>query len=211
MPEVLKMADDYKPSTVETSSRTIGKLAEALSKAQGAMSGALKDSTNPFFKSRYADLESVWSACRKPLSDNGLAIIQTTDYTEGVRIITTLVHSSGEWVQGVLPIMAKDETPQGIGSAITYARRYALAAIVGVYQTDDDAEAAQSAHRAAVDPRIKEYVDRLNKAFELGIDGPVLSIVEELSEDQELKVAVWGKLPSGMRAQIKDRLAQDKS
>lgn len=206
------MADDWaKTATTPTMSPTLGKLAEALSKAQGAMSGALKDSTNPFFKSRYADLESVWSACRKALADNELSVIQTTDYDAGVRVITTLVHSSGEWIRGTLPIMAKDETPQGIGSAITYARRYALAAIVGVYQTDDDAEAAQEAHRRSVDPRIKEYVDRLNKAFELGMDGPVLSIVEELSEDQELKVAVWGKLPSGMRAQIKDKLAEAKA
>lgn len=202
------MADDWnKTATNETTSPTLGKLAEALSRAQGAMTGALKDSTNPFFKSRYADLESVWSACRKPLADNGLAVIQTTDCTEvGIRIITTLAHSSGEWIRGVLPIMAKDQTPQGTGSAVTYSRRYALAAIVGVFQTDDDAQQAQSEHR--IDPRIKEYVDRLNAAFEVGIDGPVLSIVDELSTDQELKIAVWGKLPSGMRSQIKQKVEQ---
>lgn len=205
---------------METTSPTIGKLAEALSKAQGAMSGAVKDATNPFFKSRYADLESVWSACRKPLSENGLAIIQTTDFQDaaGIRIITTLVHSSGEWIRGVLPIMAKDATPQGTGSALTYSRRYALAAIVGVFQTDDDGQQAQQEAAANPaqrlshqDPRIKEYVDRLNKAFELGIDGPVLSIVEELASDQDLKVAVWGKLPSGMRSQIKTKLDEAKA
>ena len=61
-------------------SETIGKLSEALAKAQGAMQNAVKDSSNPFFKSTYADLASVWDACRKPLSDNGLAIIQTADF-----------------------------------------------------------------------------------------------------------------------------------
>src|SRR3989304_9148348 len=85
-------------------SEAIGKLAEALSKAQGMMKGAVKDSENPFFKSAYADLASVWDACREPLSKNGLSVTQTTriaDNGEPV-IITTLLHSSGEWMSGEL-------------------------------------------------------------------------------------------------------------
>jgi ERF superfamily len=129
-------------------STTIGKLAEALSKAQGQIEGARKDSKNPFFKSSYADLESVWTACRKHLSENGLAVIQTTEGTpESICLVTTLVHTSGEWMRGVLPICPIKHDPQSIGSALTYARRYSLASIVGVCQTDDDGEAAMSSHR----------------------------------------------------------------
>jgi hypothetical protein len=127
-------------------SQDVKDLFTALSKAQGEIRGALKDSSNPFFKSKYADLESVWEACRPSLVKNGLSVAQTTEYIEGagICVVTTLGHTSGQWIKGSLPIMAKSQDPQGVGSAITYARRYALAAIVGVVQVDDDAEAAMS-------------------------------------------------------------------
>lgn len=116
----------------------------ALSKAQAEMGGAKKDSINPFFKSKYADLESVWGACRGPLTKHGLSVIQTTKVSpEGVLcVITTLAHSSGQSVSGEFPLIGHKLDPQGIGSAVSYARRYALAAIVGVYQTDDDGNSA---------------------------------------------------------------------
>ena len=131
-------------------SNEINELATALAKAQAVMTGALKDANNPFFKSKYADLESVWQACRKPLTDNGLSVVQygsLSGYPDAATItpvlITRLLHSSGQWIEGIFPIRAKDDSPQAEGSGITYARRYGLAAMVGVYQTDDDAEAAQ--------------------------------------------------------------------
>jgi hypothetical protein len=127
----------------EQASASIGALAAALAKAQGAMNGAKKDAKNPFFKSQYADLASVWDACRAPLSANGLAVIQTTGGQAGaVEVITTLAHTSGEWIRGVLALHPVKADPQGIGSAITYARRYALAAIVGIAPEDDDGNAA---------------------------------------------------------------------
>ena len=127
-----------------TQSNVIGALAAALSKVQGAMVGAVKDSSNPFFKSKYADLSSVWDACRVQLAANNLCVIQTTaEAADGAVLITTLAHSSGEWIRSVLPIKVKDNSPQAQGSGLTYARRNALAAIVGVSQIDDDAEAAQ--------------------------------------------------------------------
>lgn len=120
-----------------------GKLFEALSAAQALIKGAIKDSTNPFFKSSYADLQSVWDACRDALSKNGLCIIQSTEFVEGkVCVKTILGHKDGGSIIGILPIKAKDESAQSQGSGISYARRYALAAMVGVYQTDDDAEGA---------------------------------------------------------------------
>ena len=124
-------------------SESIKELATALSKAQGAMEGAKKDSANPFFRSKYADLASAWESCRKPLSDNGLSVIQTTDILpEGLRLITTLLHTSGEWVSGILPVKPVKDDPQGMGSAMTYARRYGLMAIVGIAPEDDDGNAA---------------------------------------------------------------------
>lgn len=127
-------------------SESIAALAAALAKAQGAIKAAVKDSSNPHFKSRYADLASVWEACRRPLSENGLAVIQTTDEVPdgtAVLLVTTLVHASGEWIAGRLRLNPVKPDPQGMGSAITYARRYALAAIVGIAPDDDDGEAAQ--------------------------------------------------------------------
>jgi hypothetical protein len=124
----------------------INELATALAKAQAKIRGAVKDSANPFFKSSYADLQSVWDAIREPLAANGLAVVQTTDTNEAgqLQLVTTLMHSSGQWIQGRFPILPLKQEPQAIGSATSYARRYALAALVGVYQTDDDAEQAQA-------------------------------------------------------------------
>lgn len=120
-------------------SETIGKLAEALAKAQAKTKNATKDKDNPFFKSKYADLASVWEACRGPLTDNGLSVVQTTRADENaVIVVTTLMHSSGEWISGELGAVPVKRDPQGIGSVITYLRRYGLAAIAGVATEDDD-------------------------------------------------------------------------
>jgi hypothetical protein len=127
-------------------SEAINELATALAKAQGEICAAKKDSENPFFKSKYADLASVWSAIKEPLSKNGLSIVQTIDCKKDdlfeVYVETVLLHSSGQFLTSLIPVRAKDDSAQGMGSAITYARRYALAAIVGVYQDDDDGNAA---------------------------------------------------------------------
>ncbi len=124
-------------------SESIKELAGALSKAQGAMKGAVKDSANPFFKSKYADLASVWDACREPLSSNGLSVLQTTSFDEkGIKLVTMLLHTSGEWVSGELPVKPVKDDPQGMGSAMTYTRRYGLSAIVGIAPEDDDGNAA---------------------------------------------------------------------
>lgn len=121
-------------------------LALALSKAQGTMSGAKKDSANPFFKSKYADLASVWEACREALSKNEIAVFQKTGFVDGMfGVITKLQHSSGEFEDGFFPVAVPvTAKAQEMGSAITYARRYALAAMVGVAPEDDDGNAAQS-------------------------------------------------------------------
>ena len=127
-------------------SESIAALSAALAKAQAIMEGAKKDSANPFFKSTYADLASVWDACRKPLTDNGLSVIQTADFLpdhpEMVCIETALCHSSGEWIRGRLAAKPVKSDPQSVGSCITYLRRYSLQSIVGIAPEDDDGNAA---------------------------------------------------------------------
>jgi hypothetical protein len=128
-------------------SENINELAAALSKAQGEISPAIKDNVNPHFKSKYADLNSVWNACRQPLSKHGLAIIQTMGHDDKghLQLITTLVHSSGQWIKSHLPIVTQKNDAQGIGSALTYMRRYSLSAIVGIApDEDDDGESAMN-------------------------------------------------------------------
>jgi ERF superfamily len=128
-----------------TRSDSIAALAAALSKAQSAMSAAKKDSTNPHFKSRYADLASIWDACREPLTKNNLAVVQLPGKDEaGYYVETVLTHASGEFISDKLHIVPIKEDPQGLGSAITYARKYSLSAIAGVApdDSDDDGEAA---------------------------------------------------------------------
>ena len=125
-------------------SDSIKELATALSKVQGELTYAKKDSANPFFKSRYADLESVWDACRSLLAANGLSVIQMPgNYFEGrMWLVTKLCHTSGEWIEQEMSVPVQKPDAQGAGSALTYMRRYALAAFVGVVQADDDANAA---------------------------------------------------------------------
>lgn len=124
-------------------SASICQISISLSKAQGKMETAKKDTANPFFKSTYADLASVWSAVREPLSDNGLAVMQFPS-SEGttVKVTTILSHASGEWLASDLKVEAKDKGAQSVGSAITYARRYSLMAVCGIAPDDDDGNAA---------------------------------------------------------------------
>jgi hypothetical protein len=132
----------------QTQSENIADLVEALRTVQMNLKGAIKDATNPFFNSNYADLESVWECCRGPLADNGLCVIQTNGGTaESPSVITTLAHVSGQWIRGELFLTPDKKGPQGIGSCITYGRRYGLAGIVGIIQVDDDAEGATSRNK----------------------------------------------------------------
>jgi ERF superfamily len=148
-------------------SENIGELATALSAAQGEMSGASKDSDNPFFRSKYADLASVWDACRAPLSKHGLSIVQfpKTEYTgtpelyewtskagekrSGIRVfctvsvLTRITHASGQFMEDTVSAMLPTADPQAVGSAITYLRRYSLQSVAGIAPEDDDGEAAQ--------------------------------------------------------------------
>ena len=136
-------------------SESIENLAKSLIKVQSKLKGARQDSKNPFFNSKYADLSSVWEACRGLLAENELAVIQTTDIGENHQLVveTILVHSSGEWISGQIPMILAKQDPQGIGSAITYGRRYGLSAIVGICPEDDDAESAMNRPDSSAKPK----------------------------------------------------------
>lgn len=125
-------------------SENLTELAGALSKAQSKITNALKDTDNAFFKSRYADLASVWDACRKPLTENGLSVVQTLSSTvEGrVACTTMLLHISGQFIRSEFAMTPKDSSPQACGSCATYLRRYSLQAMVGIAPDDDDGNAA---------------------------------------------------------------------
>lgn len=124
-------------------SEQINELAKALAIAQGELKPALKDSTNPHFRSKYADFTSVWDSCRDSLSKNGLSVIQATALEDDrILLKTRLLHTSGQWVESDIPLLLTKQDMQGLGSAITYARRYALKSIVCVADDDDDAETA---------------------------------------------------------------------
>ena len=128
-------------------SDSIDQLAVALAKAQGEISSAVKESENPYFGSRYADLAAVWTAARDGLTKNGLSVSQFAetqihDSATVVSLTTMLIHSSGQWLAGELRILPAKQDAQSIGSCLTYMRRYALAAIAGVVTEDDDGNAA---------------------------------------------------------------------
>jgi hypothetical protein len=132
-------------------SEMIDKIAAALAKAQGVMKPAVKDANNPHFKSKYADLASNVESARGPLSENGIAVIQeATTGERGISVATRLMHSSGQWIQfDPLTVPLSKQDAHGVGSALTYARRYALGAVLGLVAEDDDGNAAVSSQPAA--------------------------------------------------------------
>ena len=203
-------------------SPTIAELATALAKAQAVMAGAKKDTANPFFKSKYADLASVWEACRKALTDNGIAVVQMTRASEKdeVVVITRLCHSSGEWMQGELAMPVSKHDAQGYGSAMTYTRRYALAAAVGVAPEEDDGNAAAAAKPlskavpanvegqdvwAKLDAGTRDMLSEVaSSTIALAKEGrDAHGFLESYGFDHETKLALWTQLPSDVRATIK--------
>jgi hypothetical protein len=125
-------------------SDSISKIAVDLLKAQLQMGDAVKGSANPFFKSKFADLNSVREASIPVLNANNIGVFQPTVYLDGKAFVETiLVHTSGEWLASETEIVyAKANDPQGQGSGISYARRYGLQSLLNIGAVDDDAEGA---------------------------------------------------------------------
>lgn len=177
----------------------LGALAKALAQAQAKLEDAKKDKTNPHFNSRYATLASVRAAMSDVLPLFGLAVVQSFEPhgEAGVCIVTTLMHESGEWIKSrlFLPVTKKDA--QGFGSAISYGRRYSLAAIVGIATDDDDdgntatkpttrKAPAPVAVAASVDPLVERYVSTVDQATDVKT---LMAVYTAVTTDQTLPAA----------------------
>ena len=152
-------------------SESIGKLALALSKAQNEFNKAISDNTNPFYKSKYADLSTVINATREALFLNEIALMQFVGGDQNsISVTTKLVHSSGEWIESTIKGKPAKQDCQQQGAVITYLRRYAQAAILNISQEDDDGNSQAKAYEAVIDENqvkhIKEKLDYLNNGSE---------------------------------------------
>ena len=170
-------------------SDTIANLAAAMAAAQSEMGAAIKGSSNPFFKSKYADLGSVIEAIKPHFAANGLSYVQFPISSENaVGVTTRLMHSSGEWLEQEYYIPLGKMDAQAAGSAITYARRYALQAIAGIPAEDDDGNAAsQSAPKfitAAQAKTINGLIEKTNSDKAKFCQAFKCQSVEELAAQQ---------------------------
>ena len=177
-------------------SEKIDKLAPAFVKAQGMVEGAAKDSNNPAFKSKYADLSSVWMACKIGLQDNGFAVQQWLGemIDNRMTMTTMLLHESGQWQRETLSIPLMKVDAQGYGSAATYAKRYSLAAIMGVCAEDDDGNAA-SQSRPRADPVAERRINDEQRAI-------LMTLAEQSGADMKgfctfYRIGALPELPAG--------------
>jgi hypothetical protein len=163
-------------------SESITALTKALNMFQGKLTAVKKDAINPFFKSKYATLDTIWETIRKPLSENGLAITQTMGVQDGKSVLeTTLYHTSGEWISGTQLVNPVKDDPQSLGSAISYARRYSLSAILGIVSDEDDDA------NIATKPATKQE-SKPQKSVSPAVETPQKSEVKLASEAQVKKI-----------------------
>ena len=191
---------------MNTQSENIADLAIALSKAQAENGTVHKDAKNPFFKSNYASLAQVWETVRPALTANGLSVVQLPSHDEsGYYVESMLIHSSGQWIKSRLYMKPVKEDPQGIGSLISYARRYALQSLVMVCSDDldDDGEMAMGRSSVApartITPKVitKEDPNWFAKV-ESVIGTKAESATGYLLSKGEIKVGqLWNDLPAG--------------
>lgn len=174
-------------------SDSIAQIAEALAKAQGQIDDASKGSKNPYFNSKYADLAAVRSAIREPLAVNDIAVVQLARSLNGeVEVETMLMHKSGEYIAETLRLPVGKWDAHGIGSAITYARRYGLMALIGIAAEDDDGNAAVERNIPAAPPiktLSKEESDKL-----------IAAAKEAASKGDKELSRYWGNLTEKERA-----------
>lgn len=187
-------------------SADLHELAKALASAQAKLKPAIKDATNPHFRSKYADLQSVWEAARPVLTANNLSVAQTFNESTGetVTIVTTLLHVSGQWMRSSLTLKPTKSDPQGIGSAITYGRRYGLSAILGIVaDEDDDGNAASAHHHEPAPAPLKDLPPGWDKwtVLERGEN--------RANAGEEALKAWWLSLSDGERKALKPKLDSD--
>ena len=170
------------------------KIATALVKAQKAFGPALKSSTNPHFKSRYADLAACVEAVIDALNENGIALVQHShECADGIIIETIFIHESGEMISGgKLHVPATKQDAQGYGSAMTYARRYSLQAACGIAPEDDDGNNASRAPSKPKSTRTKAEIEALITA----------------ATSSEQLTAIWKTLAADERELVRDLAAK---
>ena len=165
-------------------SESIKNLAAALCKAQGVMGGAVKDKNNPFYKSSYSDMGSVIQAIKEEFATNGLSYTQFPIEDGGrIGVETILMHESGEWMANSFTVNLTKQDAQGAGSAITYARRYALQAIAGIPSEDDDGNAASQGNKTAAKPSKRQ----MGYAEYWALDKPAQEAVWPLLDEKSWK------------------------
>jgi hypothetical protein len=194
---------------IETSNDT-AKLDEALAKAQGEIAAASKDSTNPAFKSRYADITSIWEAARPALAKHGISVTQWPVHADDTRLhIVTRVAFKGEWIRAHFSIPVTKNDAQGYGSATTYAKRYALAAALGVVADDDDDGNAAS-QRPAYEPKkaaapIPTDVESIGDTFIRKFNEAATS--EAFEEEVTKARAAWSRFGVADKAKVQNSIA----
>jgi hypothetical protein len=180
------------------STQSIATISKALVKAQGLMGSAKKDAKNPFFKSTYADLNAIREACIPVLNECGISVLQPTTIVDGKAVVeTVLLHESGELISSFIEIVcAKSNDPQAQGSAISYARRYALKSILNIGDTDDDGEAAVGRAAAAAPAPTKEV------AKAAAVD--TATIMKKISSTASVLFSKETYSPESLTAYLKD-------
>ena len=175
----------------------------ALAAAQMQMGKAVKDSANPAFRSKYADLASVMDACMGALNANGICVYQPTVDDEGGRYVETILgHISGETLKCRVPLIVQKNDMQGYGSAVTYARRYGLMSMAGIAPEDDDGNAASKAAPVTEERPAKPKAD---PAKAIGEACAYLSGAADLPDLQ----ARWQNLPTAVKADDRVKEAKD--
>jgi hypothetical protein len=196
---------------MNTQSENIADLAIALSKAQAENGTVHKDAKNPFFKSNYASLAQVWETVRPALTANGLSVVQLPSHDEsGYYVESMLIHSSGQWIKSRLYMKPVKEDPQGIGSLISYARRYALQSLVMVCSDDLDDDGEMAMGRSTSVPQARTTVTKVLSPVtpkedpnwftkvEAVIATKAESATAYLISKGEIKVGqLWNDLPAG--------------
>lgn len=201
-------AEEMEELEIRGSTDGMGKLYAALANAQGQIAGAVKSADNPFFNSKYADLSAVWEACREPLSENGLAVIQIPIPAPSglVGLVTILGHSDGASIKSTYYMPNEKGTAHGVGSALTYARRYVLSALVGVPAVDDDGNTASTSAFSSKQVKTKVWKALKDGAAE-NDDLKVKETWRELGTEEQKEI--WCELSSGQRSTIKELLKDE--
>ena len=186
-------------------SESIKEIATALSKAQGAMTGAKKGANNPFFKSKYSDLSMVIEAVSQPFADNGLSFIQCPGFEENrITVTTRLMHDSGEWIESTVSLPPTKQDAQGVGSAISYGKRYGLQAMAGVPSVDDDGQ-------LAVKHNSNKPIKKVTKASLTEIETKSIDLLFKMAESHDSMgiYQVWGELNKQEKSNVWQKLPND--